>query len=478
MTRGSAHAFAIITAFASIAGATAFSNVDVVFKGSGWLKSGKIVHSTDTLTGTGFNNYNGNYLQDAGVLFTGIANLNENFEAAFGLGAIQKHTAQGNLINARNVRLGMNIFSTQSRITWFPQGKNEYQHRIDLGLFPYKYDANIKNLGLYLIRGPVYPGLLISGFETREMLNTANMLGARWESRFGHYTQDLVITSETEMRPYFDFSAIYVGTLRLGRALELGGGFNLYHYLPVRSGATSPSLEQGYDPASQASNSVPHPFDHTYAVPTDTTIIPIGQRTSPEDSLRINYTWADHRGIKVMARFSLDMQAWLGYVDYLGRSDLKIYGEAAVLGIKDYPGLYDNVLERIPVMLGLYLPAFRVFDVLALEVQYYGSRIVPDMRKLVDEGSAIPQSPWVNRTAPPDSGVAGYHQRAYDVDGDNWKWSLYFSRVFAGHIRLSGQIANDHFRTGGTPGLSGASYEEALTSLSDWYWFLKLSYFF
>jgi hypothetical protein len=129
-------------------------------------------------------------------------------------------------------------------------------------------------------------------------------------------------------------------------------------------------------------------------------------------------------------------------------------------------------------MLGFNLPAFRLLDVLALEVQFYGSRIVPDYRKLVDEGSAIPQSPWVNRSVPPEQGTPGYHQRAYDVDGDNLKWSLYFSRVFAGHIRFSGQVASDHFRTGGTPGLSGMSYEEALTTPSDWYWFLKLSYFF
>jgi len=99
------------------------------------------------LTGNGVNNYNSNWLQDAGVLFTGIVNLDENFEAAFGLGAIQKHPAQGKLVQAKDVKLGMNIFSTQSRLTWFPQGKKDYHLKFDFGLFPYKYDNNIKTSG-------------------------------------------------------------------------------------------------------------------------------------------------------------------------------------------------------------------------------------------------------------------------------------------------------------------------------------------
>jgi hypothetical protein len=91
----------------------------------------------------------------------------------------------------------------------------------------------------------------------------------------------------------------------------------------------------------------------------------------------------------------------------------------------------------------------------------------------------VPQSPWINRTPPaPGEPAASSLNEPYDADGDNLKWSLYFTKVLAGHIRISGQVANDHFRTGGTPGLSGRSFEEGLTAPKDWYWFLKLSYFF
>lgn len=473
---------ALVAGFLPLAGragaASAFSNVDVAFKGAGWLKSGRIMHSTDSITGTPYNNYNDNWLQDAGVLFTGIANLNPHFEAAFGLGAIQKHPAQGTLFAAKDVKLGMNIFTTQSRLTWYPQGKQDYSLKFDFGLFPYKYDNNIKNLGLYLIRGPVYPGLLISGFEAKEMLNTANMLGAHMQNRFGAYTQDLILTSENDIKPYFDFSAIYVGTLKAGEALEFGAGVNFYHYLPVRPGATSPSEADGYDPASRNQAAVKTPFDYNYAVPIDTAIIPPAQRTDPNDSLHIDYTWPSHKGIKLMARFAFDPQALMGSESALGRNDLKLYGETGIIGVQNYKGVYDKISERIPVMLGFNIPTFKLFDVLALEVEYYGSKLVPDYRKVMEGGSAVPQTVWINRGAPPDTGTATFDQQPYDTGADDIKWSLYMARVFAGHVKISGQVANDHFRTGGTPGLSGKSYEEALTHSNDWYWFLKLSYFF
>lgn len=447
--------------------AGSFTNVDVTFKGAGWLKSGMVMHSTDTVTGNlnYYNNYNKNWMQDAGVLFTGIINLNEQMEAAFGIGAIQKHPVQGVLKQAKDVKLGLNIFSTQSRISWYPVGKKDPKHKFDFGLFPYKYDSNIKNLGLYLIRGPVYPGILVSGFEAKEMLNTANMMGAHMMNRFGPYTQDLVLTSEQDFKPLFDISAIYVGTLKLGTAFEVGGGVNFYHYLPVRSDVTSPSAEAGFDPTRKLEGqAVSHAFDSYYAVN-------VGDSANPV------YTWAEHKGIKLMGRFALDPQALMGPNESLSKTDLKLYGEVGIIGTRNYKGIYDKIAERIPLMLGFNIPTFKVLDVLALEVEYYGSKIVPDFRKLNEEVSAVPQSPWINRAAP-DSGAIPYSQMEYPAGKDDIKWSLYFSKVFAGHVKISGQAANDHFRTGGTPGLAGKSYEEALTDLKDWYWFLKLSYFF
>lgn len=437
------------------AGADTFDNLDVKFRGAGWFKSGMIMQSSDTVTGSVQNNYNGNWLQDAGALLTGVVNLSENFEGAFGVGAIQKHAAQGVLDQARFVKLGMNIFLTQSRFTWFPEGKQDFNHKVTLGWFPYKYDHNIKNLGLYLIRGPVYPGILFSGFESKEMLNTANMLGGHVQNKFGPYTQDLLLSSEVDLKPLFDFSFLYVGTLKLGSAFEIGGGANFYHYLPVRPGLTSPSEEKGFNPnVKEQGNFQEHPNDYLYAVPLD--------------SAGTQFQWVTHKGIKVMGRFALDPKALFDGAGSLGPNDLKLYGEVGILGTKNYPGVYDKVAERMPMMLGFNLPAFGLLDNLSFEVEYYNSEVVPDYRKIVERSSAIPQTPYINR--------GPSNPEPYRVHADDWKWSLYFNKVMAGHVKLSGQLANDHFRTGGTAGFP--SYEEAMTALYDWYWMLKLSYFF
>jgi hypothetical protein len=214
-------------------------------------------------------------------------------------------------------------------------------------------------------------------------------------------------------------------------------------------------------------------------VPVDTTIIPVAQRDSTGDSLHVDYVWPTHKGIKLMGRFAFDPQALIGSNTLFGKNDLKLYGEIAVIGVQNYPGVYDKISERIPVMLGFDIPTFKLLDVMALEVEYYGSKVVPDLRKVSVNGSAVPQSIWVNRAKPPTDGTAPtFSQTPYDVNADNLKWSLYVSKIFAEHVKISGQVANDHFRTGGTAISTGKSYEEALTNPKDWYWFLKLSYFF
>ncbi len=460
----------------SFSQAQLFTNVDVQFKGAGWIKSGMIMQSTDTLTGTKSNNYNKNWLQDAGALLTGIVNLNEYTEASFGLGAVQKHQAQGSITTAKDLKINLNIFTTQSRLTYFPQGKKDFNYKLTFGLFPYKYDNDIKNLGLYLIRGAVYPGLLVSGFESKEMLNNANMLGTHFQAKYGSFTNDFILTSEMDLKPYFDFSAIYVATYKPQKWLELGAGINFYHFLAVRPEITSPSTKNGFDKNQKnQANQIPHPFDYNYTL-IDTVRIKNANPNLP-DSIGFNYVFPSNQGTKLMARASIDLKELFGLSEGFTKNDLRVYSEVGLLGIKNYGNAYGKTLERMPIMFGLNVPTGKIFDVFAVELEYYGSKLVPDYRKLQDLGSPVPQTPWVNRDVP--DGISRYETKPYDVNADNIKYSIYFARVFAGHVKIAGQVADDHTRTGGTSGGANfVSYEEALTTLNDWYWTLKLSYFF
>jgi hypothetical protein len=162
-----------------------------------------------------------------------------------------------------------------------------------------------------------------------------------------------------------------------------------------------------------------------------------------------------------MARFRLDPKVLLGLEGAFGKQDLVFYGEAAVLGLKDYRKYYADIKRRIPVMIGFNIPAFGLLDKFAFEAEYYASK------NMLDYGKAETSYSWVPRTDP-----------NADNARDDLKWSLYFSKVVQGHIRISGQVANDHLRMFGPPDIGFTSYAETLTTPKDWYWMLKSTYFF
>jgi hypothetical protein len=447
----------------------------IEFHGAGWLQAGSIMATTDTVTSK--NDYAGNYVENAGALFNMGFRFDDKLDGALGVGAIKAHNPLGsrNIGNLGDVRLDNVSFVNMARFTWNAGGIGARSpFSLTAGLFDYKYDGNVKNLGLYLIRGAVYPQILISGFETKEMVQSANMLGAHMRNSFGEsFTQDVLLVSETELKPKYDFSFLYVATWTPTKVFDVGAGVDFYHYLPVRSEATSPSGKY-FDPAqSQNQGSRPDPLDRLYSLDKDTTVIPAAQRGTPEDSLRIAREWYSHKGIKLMGRFAFDPKALLGLGEEgpFGPNELKLYGEAAVIGVKSYELLYKHIGERIPVMVGFNLPSFRLLDDFALEVEYFHSPYMPDYAKLMEFSSPIPRSPNWNRPASDSAAVP------YDVKRDDWKWSLYASKVLAGHVKLSAQAASDHFRIGSQQPWF-PTYDETFATWKDWYLMAKLAFFF
>ncbi len=56
-----------------------------------------------------------------------------------------------------------------------------------------------------------------------------------------------------------------------------------------------------------------------------------------------------------------------------GKNDLKLYAEGAILGCENYPGWYNNIYDRMPIMFGFNFPTFKLLDVLAIEAEYFPS---------------------------------------------------------------------------------------------------------
>jgi len=68
-----------------------------------------------------------------------------------------------------------------------------------------------------------------------------------------------------------------------------------------------------------------------------------------------------------------------------------------------------------------------------------------------------------------------------NLTADDWKWSINAEKTVAGHVRFTGQVANDHFvprpiRGGLITENSGLS--QVFSSTKDWYIMGRVGYFF
>ena len=152
---------------------------------------------------------------------------------------------------------------------------------------------------------------------------------------------------------------------------------------------------------------------------------------------------------------------------FFGPEDLKVYGEAAILGVKNYQLYYDTLSQRLPFMIGFNFPAFKFLDVLAWEFEWYGS---PYPNNYQNAFSIQPKPRPI-----PDSPQQGY--TANDYQHDNWKWSVYAKRTIANSFSVIGQVARDHFRAHIKLPYN-VEREEGLTKPNHWYWMLKVAYGF
>ena len=143
-----------------------------------------------------------------------------------------------------------------------------------------------------------------------------------------------------------DISAGYVSTLKLhDGAAEIGAGVKGCRIVPAAN-------EEQY----------PHLIYTTYT-------------TQEFDSLRINADSSGYdsvyreatmpfKGVKLMARAQIDFRKLFKLEgDFWGANDLRLYGEAAVLGVKSYPANsegrgYTDIRDRVPVMAGLTMPTY------------------------------------------------------------------------------------------------------------------------
>jgi hypothetical protein len=184
--------------------------------------------------------------------------------------------------------------------------------------------------------------------------------------------------------------------------------------------------------------------------PGDLTTQPLGRYkgdtvvTDTGDHVYSNYTF---QALKLMARVAVRPQAVLES-DLLGKDDLTIYAEAALLGWKNYPYYYEDRMARMPVMVGMNLPAFKLFDILAVEVEFKKADFLNSSRVSYGE-SALPV-PYIVPTSsnePYAETLKRYKaQRDSLMEGVGLHWSVYAKRTVIPGLAVLAQVASDHTR--------------------------------
>jgi hypothetical protein len=432
--------FATISLSALLVAATLFAaearSADLEFGGAGWLQYGMIGHSSDTAGGIDLNRRG---IISSGAQIALRSQVTPRLKLAAGIGAASGHNVAGSLAsNGGYAPMSVNPYIAEANFTFYPWNEENSGFFLRGGLFPYDYLPEAQNLGLYLLRGPVYPGLLLSGYETKYVLPIANMLGLQAHQQVGSFEHDLLVNLETEFYPYYDLSPAYIAGFRFGNLLRIGAGVNFYHLISIDKSLTSDSNQVYID-------------------------------TIADDTTAISF-----RGTKVMANATLDIKAFFGSDGRgaLGPEDLKVYGEIALIGLdngKAYKAIYGDMKHRMPMMLGFNLPAFKVLDRLGIEVEWYGAPFADDLARYEH----------VNKPDRPSPFPIGSADR--NIREDNFKWSIYGSRVLENHVKLSFQVANDHFRPGIFSGYgdnSPARSDAVMSSPKDWYWMSKVAFFF
>jgi hypothetical protein len=142
-----------------------------------------------------------------------------------------------------------------------------------------------------------------------------------------------------------------------------------------------------------------------------------------------------------------------------GPEDLRVFVEAALLGVKDYPLFYEKKSERIPVMFGINLPTFKLLDIISVQGEMYKSRY-SDATKFVREGLPIWQTGTLDST---------------QAKTDDFKWSIHARKSINKSFTVHAQAASDHFR------LTDAAFNTSNIPLTyawnhDWYYLFRLEF--
>jgi hypothetical protein len=457
--------------------------------GKGIFKVGK--QSSETLENE--------WIDHFGAFVTQEATVNDRLHISAGLGGVFQYR--------KPERVEGGFFGTQKGDFYIgPTKADAVYHfgetdkpwlKLGTGMFGYKYNPTAYNLGEYLFRSLPYPTVTNTGSYVLVGAAGANLQGFKANLDLGAFKADAFFLTETGYAPYFDWSLAAVASYSIADGLlELGGGVNFKRLLQVNPSRTAREVpENGYfsfEGKDYSFNTQHYTAAATWHNARNTAADSAIARTYEADKAVLDSvtTWIAFRkaglptsktppkieyysaaGTLLMGRFTLDIKKVLES-DIFGPEDLKIYGEAALLGLKDYPVYYTKKSERMPIMLGFNIPTFKLLDLFAVQVEQM-------------------KSPWLNNTSsvgrlgantphiPAEEDLVLSEKTFNDMaTKDDFKWTVLIQKKLGSHITLSGQAASDHMRMVSSVYFYGPQLDHnEVTATSDhWYWMFQVGW--
>lgn len=433
------------------------------------IDAGQIIHTNYPEV------HDGQMLQSTGLSLTQVVNASDRLKFSVGVGGLFFYTIPNvvGLSYQRVIKYG--TYVTEALASVKLGDVDDPIGHFRFGILPFKYNPDAKNLGEYLLRDEAYPTVMVSGGLS--IINSAGMQveGAELDLHTGPLTHNLVLYSERGVEPTGDISAAYVFSYKPHPAIELGAGIAFAHLIPFKPSSTTP-------PGPQLTPVNPTPAGEVVGQPTnryanDTVV------TNLNDLGYSNYTF---KSTKIMARISFNPQAIL-QSDWLGPEDLKLYSEAAILGLKDYPYYYSNIRNRIPVMVGFNFPTFKLLDKLSLEVEYlkpafpnsvywsYATDAVP-VPGIYPTGGESFHDLIYGGVNPNDGSIIKPYDKS-SLSHRAIKWTVYLKRELVPGLTLYAQAASDYMRGYNAnvgPAVLVPLYEPIIRTPSDWYYLVRL----
>jgi len=443
----------VVTAFVTHGyGQDTLNEPKVKISGNGWSMVGEIMKGTSTAGNGEGSNLDHAWIQTS-VLELGVkANVNNNTRLILDGWAQTDYTYELNssLINKdfaadqKVSKINVGIHDAEGVYTMGGSDSRTFPFQIGVGIFPYKYNPDVRNLGEYLFRASAYPVYFVNWYDAAYY----RLCGVRISSKPTDWFKfDGLLFSEMYQIPLRDYSVAGVATFNFfGKFLEIGCGVDLSRILSVNNSYTSPGYTSNSDINCYSKDSV--------GIDSLTGQIVYGNQK--------DYTF---KSTKVELRFSIDAKSVIP-LNIFGKEDLKIYAEYAILGLQNYathnvtyPAFYDTISQRSPIMLGFNFPAFRMLDVVSFEIEYLKTPFLPGSYNVFLNQSPVP--------------VTLQQQNLTLADT---KWSLYAKKTL-GAFALIGQLARDHFAPNNNQ-LTAQERADVLLGSRDWWWSMKVQYGF